>query len=228
MFRKLLIKGAAASAASSPSFSPHPGCRPHTYRPHLCSSPAHPALLPPTELRPAPVGMAWPPKKPGSVSTGTSHGAGGVCLMLPVISHGQHWCHPWGKTRPWGPLAGGVRQGCFSWCSGAALGAPEPTCPTGSQNESFHACCPARVLLPRPCPGCSPSHCGKCQGSLSASHPQCLPVCSVLLVPPHRPSAHVHGGTLLCTHDHPWVPPPRQQGKARVYLGRKVHGAWLR
>lgn len=93
---------------------PHPGCRPHTYRPHLCSS-ALPGRLhtrpssTPTSLGPAPVGTAWPPLNPGCLHRPLRWLLHALCdkpwpALVPPVGPGQM-----GETRLWGGEAG-----CFA------------------------------------------------------------------------------------------------------------------
>lgn len=204
---------------------PHPACRPHTYRPHRRSSAPPLGRLqpqpcsPPANPCPAPAGAALPPPKSWGVSVGTSGRAGGMFSVLSVTGRGQCSASPRGmegQVRP-GHGAGAtgrrVEVGCFTWCSGAALGTPDPTCPTGSQDESSCPCHPSCIPLSRLCTSHSPSHCRVSQGSAPPT----------LNAQPCTPP--------LCTRDHhlaPWgktcgLPIPSRTGKG-AYLGRKVPG----
>lgn len=216
---------------------PHPACRPHTYRPHLCSSallgqPA-PALLPTSE---PPSGTCrcspTPPRHLHALPGHLQQGWRGVLSVLcnrprpvPVPAHGARRDlsrpgHGAGATGRW------VGVGCFMWsCSG-------DTRPHLPHRE------PGGVLLPlshwpyalaqavcQLFPSC-------CRVSQGTSHPQRPSMHTVVLMPPYPRPCGCHLPP-LCTQDHPWARRGRmrglasstaEQGRRCVRSGRSLEG----
>lgn len=146
MFRKLLIKGAAASAASSPSFSPTlPAAHTHTghiaaarLRRAACSpSPAPHRRTPCRE----PVGAVFPPQKNPGVHQGCLRQGpwGARCPLRPATAWAgcgdtERWVGAW----PWGRGCWQCFERGFTWHGGTA------TChPVGTEDGS-----PTRATLP--------------------------------------------------------------------------------
>lgn len=203
MFRKLLIKGAAASAASSPSFSPTlPAAHTHTghiaaarLRRAACSPSPAPHRRTPCRV---PVGAVFPPKKkswgaPRGVSARARGARGALC------------------ARPWPRPAAGTRRD--GW---------EPGHGDGDAGSVLSVASRGMVALPRATPwgprtGPPPvPHClhplTRChsQPGRSTSHPLCPAVGDV-------PRIHPGGATIT-----PLQLGPPQQGAGNG--GRQVPG----